>query len=616
MISDNEINTNGDEELTESEMKNILDLFVDIDYGDETIKDLTGLEYAVNLKNLNLSGNNITSLEPLSNLTNLLTLYLSSNDISDISALGNIKSLKCLYLDDNNISNIDALSNLTNLTDLSLNSNKISDISMLSNLNKLENLSLGSNNIDNISGLADLTNLKALYLGDNKISDVSVLNKLTNLEYLDLSINNITNINTLSNLTNLTDLSLSTNKISDINVLKNLTNLSFLTLDENNITDIDVLSNFTNLSFLMLGDNKINNITALGKLTNLESLYLENNEIADINVLGNLKNLEYLNLSNNNIEDVSVFDDGDNCTLPKLYTLDLSNNLIDVNKALYRANWMSKIDNFQFENQRLINYTECQISKIANQSYTGKEVKPKIIIKQNQEILKENIHYTLSYKNNINLGTATVTINGKGRYKGTTTINFKIVMGTIQKVAMGTQTTSSVTVSWAKYNNVTGYEVYMSTSKNGTYKKVAIITKNSTVKYNKTKLSAGKNYYFKVRAYKTVSGKKNYGAYSGVIITATKTKTPSITKLSAGKKKATIKWKKVSGATGYEVYMSTSKGKGYKKIATNTKNSKVSYTKTKLKSKKKYYFKIRTYKTVSGKKVYSSYSKVKTVKVK
>ena len=156
----------------------------------------------------------------------------------------------------------------------------------------------------------------------------------------------------------------------------------------------------------------------------------------------------------------------------------------------------------------------------------------------------------------------------------------------------------------------------MATSKNGKYKKVATITKNSTTTYKKTKLSAGKNYYFKVRAYKTVKNKKNYGAYGAVLSTATKTKTPSISKATAGKKKATIKWKKVSGAKGYDVYMSTSKSKGYKKIATNTKNSKVNYTKTNLKSKKKYYFKIRTYKTVAGKKIYSSYSSVKNVKVK
>ena len=96
----------------------------------------------------------------------------------------------------------------------------------------------------------------------------------------------------------------------------------------------------------------------------------------------------------------------------------------------------------------------------------------------------------------------------------------------------------------------------------------------------------------------------------------TKTTTPKISKVTAGKKKATVKWSKVTGATGYEIYMSTKKSSGYKKVGTNTKNNKISYTKTKLKRKKKYYFKVRTYRIVNGKKVYSSYSNVKYVKVK
>jgi len=259
----------------------------------------------------------------------------------------------------------------------------------------------------------------------------------------------------------------------------------------------------------------------------------------------------------------------------------------------------------------------CTISNIANQNYTGKEIKPNPTIKNGKVALKNGTDYTVSYKNNTKLGTATVTIKGKGNYTGTITKTFKIVIGKVAGVAAKTQTTSSITLKWNKPSGtVTGYEVYMATSKNGKYKKVATITKSKTTTYKKTKLSAGKTYYFKVKAYKTISGKKKYGSYSSVLTTTTKTKTPSISKVTAGKKKATVKWKKVTGATGYEVYMATSKKGKYTKIGTTTKNSKVSYTKTKLKSKKKYYFKVRTYKTVAGKKVYSSYSSIKSIKVK
>jgi hypothetical protein len=71
----------------------------------------------------------------------------------------------------------------------------------------------------------------------------------------------------------------------------------------------------------------------------------------------------------------------------------------------------------------------------------------------------------------------------------------------------------------------------------------------------------------------------------------------------------------VTGATGYEIYMSTKKSSGYKKVKTVTSAKTVKYTKSSLKKGKTYYFKVRTYRTVNGKKVYSAYSSIKSVKV-
>lgn len=80
--------------------------------------------------------------------------------------------------------------------------------------------------------------------------------------------------------------------------------------------------------------------------------------------------------------------------------------------------------------------------------------------------------------------------------------------------------------------------------------------------------------------------------------------------------KVVLTWKKVSNATGYEVYMSTKKASGYKKIATLKKAKKITYTKNKLKKNKKYYFKVRAYRTVGGVKYVSGFSAVKKVKAK
>lgn len=67
------------------------------------------------------------------------------------------------------------------------------------------------------------------------------------------------------------------------------------------------------------------------------------------------------------------------------------------------------------------------ISAIANQSYTGKAITPKPVVKLSGKTLKEGTDYTLSYKNNVNIGTATVTVTGKGNYTGTKSATFKIV---------------------------------------------------------------------------------------------------------------------------------------------------------------------------------------------
>lgn len=85
---------------------------------------------------------------------------------------------------------------------------------------------------------------------------------------------------------------------------------------------------------------------------------------------------------------------------------------------------------------------------------------------------------------------------------------------------------------------------------------------------------------------------------------------------SSSKKQVYLKWKKNKYADGYKVYRSTKKKTGYKCIATLKKRSKVSYTDKKVKSKKVYYYKVRAYRKVGKKTVYSAYSPVKKVKVK
>ena len=96
-----------------------------------------------------------------------------------------------------------------------------------------------------------------------------------------------------------------------------------------------------------------------------------------------------------------------------------------------------------------------------------------------------------------------------------------------------------------------------------------------------------------------------------------KPKSAKIKKVKAAKKAVSVEWKKVSGVKGYQILVATDKKfKKNKKTVTVKKQKTTKVTVKKLKAKKKYYVRIRTYKTVKGKKIYSSWSKVKTVKTK
>ena len=96
----------------------------------------------------------------------------------------------------------------------------------------------------------------------------------------------------------------------------------------------------------------------------------------------------------------------------------------------------------------------------------------------------------------------------------------------------------------------------------------------------------------------------------------TKPKKVTIKKVKGYKKALEVSYAKVSGASGYQIQVATDKTfKKHKKTVT-AKKIKTKFKINKLKSKKKYYVRVRAYKTVSGKKVYGSWNKVKTVKTK
>ncbi|MCA1031407.1 hypothetical protein LCL95_10265 [Bacillus timonensis] len=119
-------------------------------YGDNSgITSLKGLEYAINLVEIEMSGNEIADLSPLSNLTSLESILLMDNHITDVSPLAKLSNLKRLGLDINYISDISSLSDLTKLESLNLSFNsQITNINTLLSLPSLKTLGLHEVTLD------------------------------------------------------------------------------------------------------------------------------------------------------------------------------------------------------------------------------------------------------------------------------------------------------------------------------------------------------------------------------------------------------------------------------------------------------------------------------------
>ena len=237
---------------------------------ERNISDITGLEFAVNLEELNISGNPISDFSPLSGCVNLVRLFMWGQDPpkTDLSPLANLTKLEILEVQEFRSDDLSFLTRLTNLRELQFYGGPTGGrgISPVSSLIKLRKLRFRHQNIDDISPLANLIHLEWLDLNHNRFDDISSLRNLTKLEFLELDNNKISNIEPLRHLTNLSELQLFNGYVSDVSPLARLTNLRELYLSWNSISDVSPLAGLTNLETLILDNNNITDISPVIKL--------------------------------------------------------------------------------------------------------------------------------------------------------------------------------------------------------------------------------------------------------------------------------------------------------------------------------------------------------------
>ena len=159
-----------------------------------------------------------------------------------------------------------------------------------------------------------------------------------------------------------------------------------------------------------------------------------------------------------------------------------------------------------------------------------------------------------------------VTVEFSGKKVDSNTVNITVKPDKATGLKVTKAGTTSIKLTWDKAG-YTGYELQRSTKATSGFKKVTFLTKNTKTSYENKKLKNATTYYYRVRTYKTVKGKKVYGGFSDVVSATTgpaKPKTPSIKAVNYNTIALTLK--KTKTAAYYEVSRSTKKTKGYTTI--------------------------------------------------
>ena len=270
-------------------------------------------------------------------------------------------------------------------------------------------------------------------------------------------------------------------------------------------------------------------------------------------------------------------------------------SFIEKHKAEYVTN---------YETSMMTSVSNCTVPSVSAVTYTGSALKPTVIVKDGSSTLKKNVHYTVSYSSNVNVGQGKITIKGisSAGYKGTKVVYFNIVPYNPTRYKATSQE-KYIKLSWSAVPGATGYRVYIYNNKTKSYSIVKDFTQSTS--FTMKNLSSGTKYKFAVKAYAHITGKVRW-AKGFTSYTASTQPLKATVKATCTSDTITLSWNKVSGATGYRVYRYNPSTKKWTKLITTGKNT---YTVKNLTAGTKYTFAVRAYVKVNSAVYWGDYDK-------
>ena len=438
---------------------------------------------------ISVSSEGITNLKGIEWFGKLSFLQCGSNQLTsmDVSGCTALKNLICYG---NQLTSLD-VSGCTALTVLHCSSNQLTSLDV-SKCTALKDLDCGSNQLTSLD-VSGCTALKNLYCSSNQLTSLDV-SKCTALEFLECFSNKLMKLDVSKNVA-LYNLKCDSNQLTNLDVRHN-TALWKLKCSSNQLTNLDVSKN-TELMDLDCFNNQLTSLD-ISKNTWLCGLYCYSNQISSLDITNCETLVNSVSQGRETTDKGSIgFNKMVSDGVSYILQIDPTTTLTANGKVIYAG-----------EQKTAKNLAKAKVT-VKDKAFTGKALKPKVTVKLNGVTLKKGTDYTVSYKNNVNIGKATVTVKGVGKYTGTKkaafTINPKKVSGLNLKAGK-----KQLTATWKQAaGGVTGYQIQYGLTKDFKGEKKVTVKKAATVEKVLKKLKTGKAYYVRIRAYKKV-GKKTY----------------------------------------------------------------------------------------------------------
>lgn len=468
------------------------------------INSLQGIHFFINLVKLDCSWNDLGYIDLSANsklqelrcyVCKLSNVYLSSSaPLKKIYAWNNyltaidvtpFNDLELLSCSGNKISILDT-SNNSKLKELSCSENSLTAIDIRKNL-ELESLSIFRNNLNSLDVSKNIK-LKELWIGFTNITSLDVSNNLelvtlecgqdkintlditknTKLEFFGCDNTNLSTLDVSKNI-KLWDLDCSNNNLKTLDLSKNV-NLESLNCSNNKLKTLDISNN----KKLFTIDCQFNELTYFDVSKNPEMAYIRctNNNLSNFDIRNNKKfenGLQLYAYAYDNISSVQVKADN-TVDIAFLKGFDIS-RISRVTGATVKGTKLV-VDGKNFPKQITYTYdmgygwretftlipqrmkavylNTCTITGIENKTYTGNAIAQHIVVKEGSKPLVNGSDYTVSYNNNLNVGTATVTIAGTGNYVGSVSKNFNILKKNYNSSRLSGKNRFSTAISIAK----------------------------------------------------------------------------------------------------------------------------------------------------------------------